>query len=66
MAAMSSKENTQTTLGRPREKMIEMIQEKAYELYERRGRISGHEWEDWFEAEKMVKRELGNSRRKAR
>lgn len=32
-----------------------IIQEKAHELFERRGRIHGHDWQDWFEAEKIVK-----------
>ncbi len=32
------------------------IQQKAYELYEKRGCQPGHEWEDWFEAEKMISR----------
>ena len=27
---------------------------KAYELYEKRGRANGADWQDWFEAEKIV------------
>ena len=27
----------------------------AYEFYERRGRIDGHDVEDWLEAERIVK-----------
>ncbi|HEX9142722.1 MAG TPA: DUF2934 domain-containing protein, partial [Candidatus Binatia bacterium] len=34
------------------------IAEKAYELYERRGRIPGQAAEDWLEAERMVMAEL--------
>ena len=30
------------------------ISQKAYELYERRGCMHGQDWEDWFEAEKML------------
>jgi len=26
----------------------------AYDLYEQRGRIDGHDWEDWLEAERIV------------
>jgi hypothetical protein len=32
----------------------EMIQKKAYELYEKRGREPGKELDDWLEAEKLV------------
>jgi hypothetical protein len=34
------------------------IAKKAYELYERRGRVPGREVEDWLEAERMVMAEL--------
>ena len=29
----------------------ELIRERAYQLYERRGRADGHDLEDWLEAE---------------
>ena len=29
---------------------------RAHELYERRGREPGHDWEDWFEAERELRR----------
>lgn len=32
----------------------ERIEKKAYELYEYRGCAHGHDWEDWFEAERIV------------
>lgn len=32
----------------------EQVQKKAYELYEKRGCQPGHDWEDWFEAERTV------------
>ena len=32
----------------------EEIQRRAYELFEKRGYESGHEWEDWFTAEKTL------------
>ena len=32
-----------------------LIAKKAYELYEKRGRKSGHATEDWLEAERIVK-----------
>jgi hypothetical protein len=34
----------------------ERIAKKAYELYEKRGRISGHEKQDWLEAERTIQR----------
>ncbi len=38
------------------ESLREMIENKAYEVYEQRGREPGKELEDWLEAEKMVVR----------
>ena len=32
----------------------EEIERMAYDLYEQRGRIDGHDWEDWLEAERIV------------
>lgn len=34
--------------------LYEMIQKKAYELYEKRGREPGKELDDWLDAEKLV------------
>lgn len=36
----------------------ELVEKKAYELYENRGRADGCDLEDWFQAEKLVKEEL--------
>lgn len=33
----------------------ESIRQRAYELYEQRGHIDGHELEDWLQAEAEVK-----------
>ncbi|GAB4409247.1 MAG: hypothetical protein OHK0032_04810 [Thermodesulfovibrionales bacterium] len=30
------------------------IAKVAYELYEKRGRVGGHDLDDWFEAERLV------------
>ncbi len=32
------------------------IQRRAYELYEERGSVHGHNWEDWFQAESELLR----------
>ncbi len=35
--------------------MQEDIRHLAYDLYEKRGREDGHDLEDWFRAEQLVK-----------
>ncbi len=40
------------------EQRRELITKKAYELYVKRGKLPGHEMEDWLEAERLVDREL--------
>lgn len=42
-----------------REEFMQLIQKKAYEIYEKRGCQSGNDLEDWLNAEKQVKEELG-------
>ena len=34
----------------------------AYELFERRGGMHGYDQEDWFEAERIVRRQRGASK----
>lgn len=41
-----------------REEFMALVQQKAYELYEQRGRQPGNELEDWLTAERLVKEEL--------
>ena len=46
------------SFGRPpadEEPHRDEIAQLAYELYEKRGRKSGHEMADWLEAERIVK-----------
>ena len=33
----------------------QQIQQRAYELYEQRGRTDGHDWDDWLQAECEIK-----------
>jgi hypothetical protein len=40
----------------------ELVKKKAYELYLQRGKAPGHEMEDWLAAEKIVDRELQDSK----
>ncbi len=42
--------------------MWERIAEKAYELYEQRGRQEGRALDDWFEAEAIVMEEIHEAR----
>lgn len=40
------------------DELNQMIEKKAYELYEKRGSVHGNDVEDWAEAERIVKRNL--------
>jgi len=39
----------------------QQIQQRAYELYEQRGRTDGHDLEDWLQAEREIKGTQTNS-----
>jgi hypothetical protein len=39
----------------------QQIQQRAYELYEQRGRTDGHELDDWLQAECEIKGTQANS-----
>ncbi|MDD4954860.1 MAG: DUF2934 domain-containing protein [Candidatus Omnitrophica bacterium] len=56
--ATKSVSRSSVSLGRPKEKIHELIAKRAYDICQRRGSQSGNEWADWFEAEKQVKSEL--------
>ncbi|MCI0454257.1 MAG: DUF2934 domain-containing protein [Candidatus Dadabacteria bacterium] len=50
------------TAGQPKRKaqketesLQEMIEKRAYELFEKRGREHGRDLDDWLEAERMIK-----------
>jgi hypothetical protein len=40
---------------------IQMVEKKAYELYEKRGRKHGQDQDDWFEAQKLVEDDLSKA-----
>ncbi|MCX5692256.1 MAG: DUF2934 domain-containing protein [Candidatus Omnitrophica bacterium] len=42
-----------------REEFMQLVQKKSYELYEERGCRPGNDLEDWLEAERLVKEDLG-------
>jgi len=35
---------------------LHRVEKKAHEFYERRGREQGHDWQDWFEAERIIEK----------
>ena len=37
---------------------VNRVEKKAYELYEKRGCENGRDWEDWFEAKRIIEDEL--------
>jgi hypothetical protein len=39
----------------------QQIQQRAYELYEQRGRTDGHDLDDWLQAEREVKGTQANA-----
>lgn len=40
------------------EDVRKLVEKKAYELYEKRGRKGGHSMDDWLEAERIIKGKL--------
>ena len=31
------------------------VERRAYELFEQRGRVDGHDWDDWLQAEREIR-----------
>jgi hypothetical protein len=54
MAGETNLKSTKKRVKVDKRPLYEMIQKKAYELYEKRGREQGKDLDDWLEAEKMV------------
>lgn len=48
---------TRLPVPNPTENTQDQIRQRAYELYEQRGREDGHDWDDWLKAESEVNRE---------
>ncbi len=53
MSAHSTKKPSAAAVSDPQELEIQ-IRERAYELYEARGREDGHDLEDWLSAEEEI------------
>ena len=43
-----------------KEDVSKLVEKKAYELFEKRGRKAGHSMDDWLEAERIVKGKLSS------
>ena len=43
-----------------KEDVTKLVEKKAYELYEKRGRKPGHSMDDWLEAERIIKGKLSS------
>jgi hypothetical protein len=50
---------TQSNAVQPPNQIQEQIRQRAYEMYELRGREDGHDLDDWLRAESAVSRNLG-------
>ena len=55
MPRMTTTSSRSSNTGITKDQLTEMIRKKAYELYEKRGRKSGHSMNDWLEAERIIK-----------
>ena len=55
MAKSSFKLTRSTTTGASKDDLRKLVEKKAYELYEKRGKKSGYAMNDWIEAERIVK-----------
>ncbi|MFA5146900.1 MAG: DUF2934 domain-containing protein [Candidatus Omnitrophota bacterium] len=58
MARTSFKLGKSSNPTMTKEDLSKLIEKKAYELYEKRGRKAGHSQDDWLEAERIIKGKL--------
>jgi Protein of unknown function (DUF2934) len=54
MAADIIGKSTRMVAGAQPQNLEEQIRQRAYELYEARGRVDGHQLEDWLQAENEI------------
>ncbi len=55
LTSSKSRRGSKSNAVKENPELHRMIEQKAYELFEKRGRIHGNDWEDWFVAERLVK-----------
>jgi len=58
MARTSFKLGRSSNPTMSKEDLNKLIEKKAFELYEKRGRKAGHTVDDWLEAERIIKGKL--------
>jgi len=58
MARTSFKLGRSSNPSMTKEDVLRLVEKKAFELYEKRGRKTGHAVDDWLEAERIVKGKL--------
>ena len=51
------KKNNKKTAHLTGEDFYKRVEQKAYELYESKGYQQGNDWENWFQAEEIVRAE---------
>ena len=49
---------TKKSVKKPGQELQEQVAQRAYELFERRGLLHGHDVEDWLEAERLTRMEI--------
>ena len=58
MARTSFKLGRSSNPSMTKEDIQKLVEKKAFELYEKRGKKCGHAIDDWLEAERIVKGKL--------
>lgn len=58
MARTSFKLGRSSNPAMSKEDLKKLVEKKAFELYEKRGRKAGHAVDDWLEAERIIKGKL--------
>jgi hypothetical protein len=58
MARTSFKLGGSSNPAMSKEDLNKLVEKKAYELYEKRGKKAGHAMNDWLEAERIIKGKL--------
>ena len=54
----TNKASSNTSTSIPQDQLTDLIRKKAYELYEKRGKKSGQDMNNWLEAERIVKQKV--------
>ena len=54
----NNKTFSNSSMSIPQDQLTDMIRKKAYELYEKRGKKSGQDMNNWLEAERLIKQKV--------